>query len=41
LEGVNSLIQIAKKRARGFRNINNYITMIFLTAGKLNFKLPT
>lgn len=41
LEGINSLIQLAKKRARGFRNINNYITMIFLMAGKLNFKLPT
>jgi transposase len=41
LEGINSLIQLAKKRARGFRNVDNYITMIFLTAGKLNFKLPT
>ena len=40
LEGINSMIQLAKKRARGFSNDYNYITMIFLTAGKLDYKLP-
>lgn len=41
LEGINSLIQLARARARGFRSTENFITMIFLIAGKLNFKLPT
>ena len=37
LEGINSKIQLAKKRARGFRNINNFINMIYFTCGKLKF----
>jgi transposase len=37
LEGINSLIQTAKARARGFRNVRNFIVMIYLVAGKLNF----
>jgi transposase len=37
LEGINSLVQSAKSRARGFRNVNNLITMIYLLAGKLTF----
>lgn len=45
LEGVNSLIQAAKARARGYRNPKNLITMAYIIAGKLNFKslypLPT
>jgi transposase len=36
LEGLNSLIQAAKRRARGYRSIRNYTTMIYLVAGKLN-----
>jgi transposase len=36
LEGLNSLIQAAKRRARGYRSIRNYIAMIYLVAGKLN-----
>jgi len=28
LEGINSKIQLAKRRARGFRNIKNFINMI-------------
>jgi transposase len=39
LEGINSLIQSAKARARGFRNVNNLITMVYLIVGKL--PLPT
>ncbi len=37
LEGVNSLIQAAKARARGYRNTKNLITMAYLIAGKLKF----
>ena len=36
LEGLNSLIQAAKRRARGYRTPRNYKTMIYLVAGKLN-----
>jgi len=36
LEGLNSLIQAAKRRARGYRSTRNYIAMIYLTAGKLD-----
>ena len=36
LEGLNSLIQAAKRRARGYRTNRNYIAMIHLVIGKLN-----
>jgi transposase len=36
LEGLNSLIQAAKRRARGYRSVRNYKTMIYLVAGKLD-----
>ncbi len=39
LEGLHSLVQAAKRRARGYRTTKNYITMIYLVAGKLD--LPT
>lgn len=35
LEGTNSLIQAAKARARGYRNKQKMITIIYLIAGKL------
>jgi Transposase and inactivated derivatives len=35
LEGTNSLIQAAKSRARGYRNKQKMITIIYLIAGKL------
>jgi transposase len=41
MEGINSRIQEIKRRARGFRNINNFISMIYLEAAGLNFALPT
>jgi transposase len=41
LEGINSLVQAAKRKARGYRTTDNLITMIYLIAGKLNFDLPT
>jgi transposase len=40
LEGLNSKIQLAKKRARGYRNIDNFINMIYFTCGKLKFDYP-
>ena len=39
LEGINSLVQAAKARARGYRNKNKMITIVYLTAAKLH--LPT
>ena len=40
LEAINSLIQATKSKARGYRNVNNLITIIYLTCGKLEFNLP-
>ena len=40
LEGINAKIQLAKKRARGYRNTRNFINMIYFTCGKLNFDYP-
>jgi len=40
LEAVNGLIQSAKRKARGFRSLDYLITMVYLIAGKLDFKLP-
>lgn len=37
LEGLNSLIQAAKARARGFRNINYFIIMAYLVTANLDF----
>lgn len=39
LEGVNSLFQAAKRKARGYRSEKNIITMVYVLAGKLNFVL--
>lgn len=40
LEGINSKIQLAKRRARGYRNSKNFINMIYFIAGKLKFDYP-
>lgn len=40
LEGINSKIQLAKKRARGYVNINNFINMIYFISAKLKFDYP-
>ncbi|CRF28915.1 Transposase [Mycobacterium tuberculosis] len=37
LEGVNSLFQAAKRKARGYRSEKNIVAMVYLLAGKLNF----
>lgn len=39
LEGINSLVQAAKARARGYRSKTKMITIIYLAAAKLH--LPT
>ena len=41
LEGINSLVQAAKARARGYRTNEYLITMIYLITGKLRFNLPS
>lgn len=40
LEGINSLFQAAKRKARGYRSYENMIA-IYLLAGKLDFFLET
>ena len=39
--GINSLVQAAKAKARGYRTARNLVTMVYLLAGKLNFSVPT
>lgn len=41
LEGMNSLLQAAKARARGYRSDANFLAIAYLIAGKLQFQLPT
>jgi len=40
-EGINSMIQAAKRKARGFRTFEGYSSMIYLIAGKLKLAVPT
>jgi len=40
LEGINSKVQLAKRRARGYRNIKNFINMIYFICGKMTFNYP-
>jgi len=41
LEGVNSMIQSLKANARGYRNDDNFMVMIYLRQGNLKLDLPT
>ena len=41
IEGINSLIQAAKAKARGYRSTRNLKAITYLIAGKLDLKLPT
>lgn len=41
LEGADSVIQNVKRRARGFRNMDYFATMIYLTCGKLDLQAVT
>jgi transposase len=40
LEGLNSLIQLAKKRARGYGNVENLKNMVYFVTGKLELSYP-
>jgi transposase len=39
-EGISSVIQAAKRKARGFRTFEGYASMIYLVAGKLQLAVP-
>jgi len=41
IEGINSLVQAAKAKARGYRNSKTLKTVTYMIAGKLDLKLPT
>jgi len=40
LEGINNKVQLAKRRARGYRCTKNFIHMIYFLCGKLKFDYP-
>ena len=40
IEGINSLIQAAKAKARGYRSTRNLKAIIYLLAGKLDMQMP-
>ena len=39
-EGINSMIQAAKRKARGYHTFEGFSSMIYLIAGKLNLACP-
>jgi transposase len=39
IEGINSLVQAAKAKARGYRNVDTLKAMTYLVAGKLDLRL--
>ena len=39
-EGINSMVQAAKRKARGFRTYQGFAAMIYLIAGKLKLACP-
>lgn len=39
-EGINSMIQTAKRKARGYRTFDGYATMSYIVAGKLDIDDP-
>lgn len=41
IEGINSYVQAARARARGYRSAETFKTMIYLIAGRLQFNLPS
>jgi len=40
IEGINSLVQAAKAKARGYRSVRNLKAMVYLLAGKLDLRPP-
>ncbi|HKM70944.1 MAG TPA: transposase, partial [Stellaceae bacterium] len=41
VEAINSLVQAAKAKARGYRSMRNLKAVIYLIAGKMELALPT
>ena len=41
IEGINSLVQAAKTKARGYRNGATLKVVTYMIASKLNLRLPT
>ena len=41
IEGINSLVQAVKARARGYRTVRCLANMTYLIAGRLDLRLPT
>ena len=41
IESINSLVQAAKAKARGYRSLRNLIAITYLIAGKIDIRLPT
>ena len=41
IEGINSLVQAAKAKARGYRNSKTLKAVTYMIAGKLDLRLPT
>jgi len=41
IESINSLVQAAKAKARGYRSLRNLVTITYLIAGKIDLRLPT
>jgi transposase len=41
IEGINSLVQAAKAKARGYRNNRTLKAVTYMVAGKLDLRLPT
>ena len=39
LEGLNSIIQAAKSKARGYKTFKNYKIIVYLLTAKLNFSV--
>ncbi|HET6240161.1 MAG TPA: transposase [Acetobacteraceae bacterium] len=40
IEGIDSLVQAAKAKPRGYRSTRNFEAMVYLVAGKLDFRPP-
>jgi len=41
IEAINSLVQAAKAKARGYRSLRNLMAIVYLIAGKIDLKLAT
>ena len=41
IEGINTLVQAANAKARGYRSLRNLMAIIYLIAGKIDLKLAT